>query len=110
MRLFGRKNNICIAYQTFESESEYNYQPASFEDAFICLNSEFIKKNKENLIAYKAMKKFNNCEIKNFYNFARTKIDKKSAFASSLLYLEDEENSWKIPKYIEEGLLWLREY
>ena len=104
------KNNICIAYQTFESESEYNYQPASFEDAFICLNSEFIKKNKENLIAYKAMKKFNNCEIKNFYNFARTKIDKKSAFASSLLYLEDEENSWKIPKYIEEGLLWLREY
>lgn len=36
-------------------------------------------------------------------------MNKKSAFASSLLYFEDEENTWKVPNYISEGLLWLRE-
>ena len=36
-------------------------------------------------------------------------MNKKSAFASSLLYFEGEENTWKVPNYISEGLLWLRE-
>ena len=44
-----------------------------------------------------------------FYKFARDKVNKKSAFASSLLYFEGEENTWKVPNYISEGLLWLRE-
>ena len=57
---------------------------------------------------YEALKNFDDYEIEDFYTFARNKVNKKSAFASSLLYFEDEENTWKVPKYISEGLLWLR--
>lgn len=96
-----------IAYQIPEDAN--GYQPASFEDAFIGLNKEFIINQKEGLIEYEALKNFDDGEIEDFYKFARDKVNKKSAFASSLLYFEDEENTWKVPNYISEGLLWLRE-
>lgn len=99
--------NFRIAYQIPEDDN--SYQPASFEDAFIGLNKEFIIKRKDGLIEYEALKNFDDGEIEDFYKFARNKVNKKSAFASSLLYFEDEENTWKVPKYISEGLLWLRE-
>lgn len=98
---------IRIAYQIPEDGKDY--QPASFEDAFISLNSQFILDNKENLIEYEALKSFSESDINDFYHFARDKVNKKSAFASSLLYFEDDQNTWKVPKYISEGLLWLRE-
>ena len=98
--------NIRIAYQTPESDG---YQPASFEDAFISLNKNFIIDKKDGLIKYEALKNFDTIEVDNFYNFAREKVNKKSAFASSLLYFEDDQNIWEVPKYISEGLLWLRE-
>lgn len=99
-------NRIRIAYQIPEDNN--GYQPASFEDSFIGLNKEFIIKQKDGLIEYEALKNFDDDEIEDFYAFARNKVNKKSAFASSLLYFEDEENTWKVPKYISEGLLWLR--
>ena len=98
---------IRIAYQIPEDGKDY--QPASFDDAFISLNSQFILDNKENLIEYEALKSFSESDIYDFYHFARDKVNKKSAFASSLLYFEDDQNTWKVPKYISEGLLWLRE-
>ena len=98
---------IRIAYQIPEDDN--GYQPASFEDAFIGLNKEFIIKHKDGLIEFEALKNFDDGEIEDFYEFARSKVNKKSAFASSLLYFEDEENTWKVPNYISEGLLWLRE-
>ena len=98
---------IRLAYQIPEDGKDY--QPASFEDAFISLNSQFILDNKENLIEYEALKSFSESDIYDFYHFARDKVNKKSAFASSLLYFEDDQNTWKVPKYISEGLLWLRE-
>ncbi|TQB84486.1 ATP-dependent endonuclease [Streptococcus agalactiae] len=99
--------NFRITYQIPEDDN--GYQPASFEDAFIGLNKEFIIKRKDGLIEYEALKNFDDGEIEDFYKFARNKVNKKSAFASSLLYFEDEENTWKVPNYISEGLLWLRE-
>ena len=99
--------NFRIAYQIPEDGKDY--QPASFEDAFISLNKQFIIDQKAGLIEYKALKNFDDREIEDFYKFARDKVNKKSAFASSLLYFEDEENTWKVPNYISEGLLWLRE-
>lgn len=98
---------IRLAYQIPETEDDY--QPASFEDSFISLNKSFIVNQKDGLIKYGALKKFDDSEIEDFYNFARDKVNKKSAFASSLLYFEDEQNTWEVPKYILEGLLWLRE-
>ncbi|MDG3133164.1 AAA family ATPase [Streptococcus suis] len=99
--------NFRIAYQIPEQEG--GYQSASFEDAFISLNKKFIIDKKEGLIKYEALKNFDDGEVADFYSFSRDKVNKKSAFASSLLYFEDKKYPWKVPKYIEEGLLWLRE-
>ena len=99
-------DRIRIAYQIPEDEN--GYQPASFEDAFISLNKQFIIDQKAGFIQFEALKDFDDSEIEDFYKFARDKVNKKSAFASSLLYFEGEENTWKVPKYISEGLLWLR--
>ena len=108
------KNNIRIAYQIPESEGEY--QASSFEDAFIALNTDFILKNKKGFYRYGALKDFSNDEIENgdYYNFALNNVKKKSAFASSLLYFDDEngeeDEKWTVPHYIEEGLLWIRRH
>lgn len=106
------KNNIRIAYQIPETDGEY--QASSFEDAFIALNKDFILKNKEGFFEYGALKDFANYEIESgdYYKFALDNIKKKSAFASSLLYFDKEEGNenekWKVPNYIEEGLLWIQ--
>lgn len=107
------KNNIRIAYQIPEINS--NYQASSFEDAFIELNKDFILKNKEGFYQYGALKDFAADEIEsgNYYEFALNNVKKKSAFASSLLYFDkedgNEDEKWKVPHYIEEGLLWIQE-
>lgn len=106
------KNNIRIAYQIPETDGKY--QASSFEDAFIALNKDFILKNKEGLCKYGALKDSSNDVIENgdYYNFALNNVKKKSAFASSLLYFDDEngeeDEKWAVPHYIEEGLLWIR--
>lgn len=97
------KENIRIAYQI----SEKGYQASSFEDAFISVNKEFIEKNKDNFIRFGALKFFEN--IDEFYSFAITKVNKKSAFASSILYYGGKNGEeWKVPQYIKEGLEWLK--
>ena len=105
------KNNIRIAYQIPEAAGEY--QASSFEDAFIALNKNFIIKNKKGFCEYGALKNFEESDIeRDFYEFALNKIEKKSAFASSLLYFDNEcdadDDKWIVPHYIEEGLLWIR--
>lgn len=105
------KDNIRIAYQIPETDGAY--QASSFEDAFIALNKDFILKNKEGLYKYGALKKFDENDISSdYYKFALNKLEKKSAFASSLLYFDNEDGkndeTWLVPHYIEEGLLWLR--
>lgn len=105
------KDNIRIAYQIPETDG--TYQASSFEDAFIALNKDFILKNKEGLCGYGALKNFNEDDISSdYYNFALNKVAKKSVFASSLLYFDNEagtnDETWLVPHYIEEGLLWLQ--
>ncbi|WP_283108765.1 ATP-dependent nuclease [Thomasclavelia spiroformis] len=106
------KDKIRIAYQIPENDGEY--QASSFEDAFIALNKDFILKNKKGFNDYGALKDFDDSDIESgeYYNFALKNIEKKSSFASSLLYFDnengDDEEKWKVPHYIEEGLLWLR--
>lgn len=105
------RDNIRIAYQIPETEG--GYQASSFEDAFIALNKDFILKNKEGLCEYGALKIFTEEDIScDYYKFALNKVAKKSAFASSLLYFDNEagtnDETWLVPHYIEEGLLWLQ--
>lgn len=105
------KDNIRIAYQIPEPDG--TYQASSFEDAFISLNKNFILKHKKGLNAYGALKNFKDDDIlSDYYNFALNKVAKKSVFASSLLYFDNEagtnDETWLVPHYIEEGLLWLQ--
>ncbi len=97
------RENIRIAYQILENE----YWARSFEDAFIALNKNFIVEKKEKFEEFGALKSFEN--IENFYEFTTKNVEKKSAFASSILYYGGENGEeWEIPKYIKEGLLWLK--
>jgi len=94
---------ICIAYQTKQN----GYHARSFEDAFISLNLEFIKSNKEKFKSLKKKVMLDGSEP-NYYGIADTCIVKKTLFATDILYYSNEKFSeWQVPEYIKEGLLWL---
>lgn len=102
------KGNLRIAYQIPEIGG--TYQARSFEDAFIELNKNFIKMHKDELIAFEALKNFEDIELNDAYSFAKN-VKKKSTFAASLIYYDTDDadgNGWKIPRYIKEGLVWLK--
>jgi len=95
---------LCVVYQTKENE----YNARSFEDAFIHLNRDFVKDNKENFRGLKYKEHFDEPQ-KDAYNLAENCIKKKTHFALDILFHSDEKlSNWQIPKYIEEGLLWLK--
>ena len=92
---------------SYQSE-ENGYYPRSFEDAFINVNLAALKKYQDQLLGLK-----NDDEIdvnNNIYDLTQKIIDKKSDFASSLLYIAytDKNVEWTTPKYIQEGLEWLQ--
>jgi len=96
--------NLCIAYQTEEN----NYHARSFEDAFIHLNKSFISINKDNFGGLKNRNYFDATSGKDAYDLANECIDKKSIFATDILYYGGEQfELWETPNYINEGLLWL---
>ena len=84
----------------------------SFEEAFIIENASYLFANKEKLLSImNHLKGYSDSdsiysqsyEIQNFID--RNK--KKTEFAFDLLNVK--KDSWKVPSYIEEGLLWLAE-
>ncbi|MFZ2890521.1 hypothetical protein, partial [Sulfuricurvum sp.] len=94
---------LCIAYQTEEN----SYHARSFEDAFIHLNKAFISTNKDSFGGLKSRNHFDNA-TKDAYDLADECIDKKSIFATDILYYGGEQfEHWGTPVYINEGLLWL---
>lgn len=101
--LFCSKQYINVAYQ----QPENKYHPRSFEDSFINVNLEQIKKECENISGLKNIDEFDgNSDI---YDLTQNIIDKKSDFASSILFLAHVNNKeWTVPSYIWEGLEWLQ--
>ena len=94
--------NLRIAYQTEEND----YHARSFEDAFISLNFDFINDNKGKFNSLKNKNKID--DENNYYEIANECINKKSMFATEILYYSDDNYSeWEISNYIKEGLLWL---
>jgi len=97
------QSKIKVAYQIEEN----GYHGRSFEDAFISVNLDNIKKNK-NFIGGLQNKGDLDKPSPDFYTLTGRIIKTKSEFASSLLWLAlTDKVEWKIPKYIEEGLLWI---
>ena len=96
--------NMMVCYQTKEG----NYQPRSFEDDFFQLNSDFIINSKfdESALDAKALISFKG--DKNPYELANKGVKSKAALAISLILAEREDKKWKVPTYIQEGLLWVR--
>lgn len=94
---------LYIAYQTEEN----SYHARSFEDSFIHLNKSFISTNKDNFGGLKNRNYFDDTQ-KDAYDLADSCIDKKSIFATDILYYGGEQfENWNTPTYINEGLLWL---
>jgi predicted ATP-dependent endonuclease of OLD family len=102
-RFAGSK--ALISYQSLEEK----YQARSFEDAFIHINLEFIKKNVAFFRGIKNADGFNDSD-NDAYSLATECIKKKTHFALDILYSSNGDlSNWKIPAYIKEGLEWLKE-
>lgn len=96
-------NYIFIAYQ----KSENNYQARSFEDAFINVNLDEIKTECGKIGGLKNIEEFESDS--DVYSITKNVIDKKSNFASSLLFMAHVNGKqWTVPSYIWEGLEWLQ--
>jgi len=110
---------VCI-YQINEINNEdVDYYARSFEDAFFHINKNFIQENLSNFPqGIKNPRYINKShgEFKdNVYFWAEECVAKKTSLAMEiLLNSESDDNTgkqfinWKIPKYIKEGLLWLK--
>lgn len=102
-RLSCSDQYINIAYQQFEN----NYYPRSFEDSFINVNLDEIKKECKNINGLKNIDEIeSNPDI---YDLTQNIIDKKSDFASSILFMAHvSDKKWAVPSYIWGGLKWLQ--
>ena len=89
-----------IAYQIPDVEAGYNAR--TFEDAWIEINKEFINSEKTSWSVFPGRI---DTSISS-YELAK-KIDKKTEFALDIIFSTDDENQWKTPKYIKEGLKWM---
>lgn len=97
---------IRIAYQVEEG----GYHARSFEDAFISINLEKIKARRDTLKGLKNRNLLDDFDGESFYELTDSILGKKSDFSGSVLYsaLVDGE-TWKIPKYIMDGLKWIHQ-
>ncbi len=99
--------SIAVQYQY----EECDYYPRSFEDAFINVNLDSLIKFIGDLDGLKQREVLESATITtNIYELTGKIIDKKSSFASSLLYiaLTTDGFDWNTPKYITEGLKWIQ--
>jgi len=99
----SKKGHLRVCYQ----REENNYQPSSFEDAFLCKNMRFIIQNKGKFQGLKCTDELVETAT-DFYGLADMCIKSKTTFALDILMNGGSENElWSTPKYIEEGLEWL---
>ena len=109
-RFYKKHSQKCISdfvNVSYQCEED-GYYPRSFEDAFINVNLATMKKHQGQLLGLKNKDEIDTND--NIYDLTQKIIDKKSDFASSLLYAAytDKSVEWTTPKYIWEGLEWLQ--
>jgi len=101
----GISDKINVLYQ----KPEVGYHARSFEDAFISVNLDLIKQKIDDVNGLKNKDDFET--ETDIYELTKSVVDKKSDFASSLLFLAHTNDAiaWKMPLYIKEGLEWIQQ-
>lgn len=112
--------NIYLAYQG----KVENYYATSFEEAFILTNynneylNSVLKQLKPDIYGKIVGKEEYSKNIENSYKWQQKLSDVKGEFASTLLFeliankernKEQNQSESKLPKYIEDGFIWLEE-
>ena len=111
---------VCIYQINERNTQDACYHARSFEDAFFHMNKNFIQENLSDFSQGIKNPRYIKEDHKEFkddvYFWAENCVNKKPALAMEILLNSesDEETgyqfvNWEIPKYIKEGLLWLRE-
>lgn len=110
---------LMMVFQIGEGANGELYYPRSFEDAFFQINRDFIISNKDFFVSLKNIEDFSALEQdgtykSDSYELAESCISSKASFALDVLLNSKSEDAysfsnWKIPQYIKEGLLWLRQ-
>lgn len=102
--------NMRVCFQMKEND----YQSRTFEDNFFIINKDFLQENQDRIWGLKKnkLKAYLNSQI-SAYDLAETGIESKATFAVEIIFnskkVDDKEFSgWNIPKYIKDGLLWIR--
>ena len=100
----GYNDQLYLAFQNKEKD----YHGRSFEDAFISLNIEFIKNNKNEFDSLKK-KELLDENPPDYYKIAEDCIgSRKTDFVIDILHNSKEDfSNWEIPDYIKTGLLWI---
>lgn len=96
-------NNLAVTFQTPENSCHAR----SFEEAFLSINLPFVQAKKE---AFTGLKNRGKLLGDDFYHLADTCINKKTDFATDILFNSaDDLSLWNTPEYIRKGLEWLGE-
>jgi|GEM_PF-146401 predicted ATP-dependent endonuclease of OLD family len=113
--------NLMITYQVKEKNLDgIEYNARSFEDAFFHINRKMVIDNKKEFNSLKNKNKLDEkvSETNNYvydsYQLATECVIKKPSFAMDILLNSTEQDdknfvNWEIPKYIKDGLLWLKQ-
>lgn len=104
------RGKLRICYQVEEN----GYHARSFEDGFMTINKEFFMSEDHQFAGLKPsyLSAYREGDIKEF-ELANDGIKSKANLAIDILYQSKSEDGetykgWTVPKYIKEGLLWLR--
>ena len=108
----NENGNMRVCFQLKEN----NYQARTFEDNFFAINKKFLQNNKTKIRGLDEEKLSDFLDTtKNIgaYDLAENGIESKATFAVEIIYNSEKNGDkefcgWDIPKYIKDGLLWIR--
>lgn len=102
--LHQEDSKIKLAFQLEEN----SYHGRSFEESFVSINVEELKNNISEIKGLSSNAKSELDTVTDFDILTKSILDKKSEFASSLLWLALTKNiAWNMPSYIKKGLVWI---
>lgn len=103
--LHQEDSKIKLAFQLEEN----SYHGRSFEESFVSINVEELKNNISEIKGLSSNAKSElDTTVTDFDILTESILDKKSEFASSLLWLALTKNiAWNMPSYIKKGLVWI---